>query len=231
LAFSDEFNGSGLDLAKWRPNWLGGSDTGVTKPVNSSELSCYDPAQARVGSGSLSLTAEPRACTTGNGKAYRYASGLVQSSHDFTYTYGFAEARMYLPPNADPGNGAVGACGPNWPAFWVNGSGATVGEIDVMECLGDNTRWSYHWDNYDRSATALPPGWAGTMPTTADGWHTFGVNWQPGSLDFYYDGVNVGRHTEGVPSDPHYLIANLGVSGSQIEAPQTVRVDYIRVWQ
>ena len=69
------------------------------------------------------------------------------------------------------------------------------------------------------------------MPATADGWHTFGVNWQPGSLDFYYDGVHVGHHTDGVDGDPHYLIASLAISGSQIATPQTVKVDYIRVWQ
>jgi len=231
LTFSDEFDGNRLGLTRWRPNWLGTSDAGVTKPVNSSERSCYNPSQVHVGNGSLSLTAVQRACTAGNGQTYGYASGLVQSRQDFTYTYGFAEARMYLTPNGDPDKGAVGGCGPNWPAFWVNGAGPTVGEIDVMECLGDNVRWTFHWDDYNRSATGLPPGWEGTMPATAAGWHTFGVNWQPGSLYYYYDGVLVGHHTEGVPSDPHYLVANLGISGDQIATPQTVKVDYIRVWK
>ena len=48
LAWQDEFDGSALDLTKWRPNWLAGSDTAVTKPINSAELSCADPAQVSV---------------------------------------------------------------------------------------------------------------------------------------------------------------------------------------
>jgi len=231
LVFDDEFDGDSLDLGKWRPNWLSSSDAGITKPVNSSELSCYDPREVSVSAGALSLRTEQRPCTAGNGVTYAYSSGLVESRHDFTYTYGYAEARMYLPANSDASKGTVGGCGPNWPAFWVNGYASTVGEIDVMECLGDDTQWTYHWDGYNRSATAIPQGWAGSMPASTDGWHTFGVNWQPGLLEFFYDGKLAGRQTVGVPSDPHYLIANLAVSGSRIAAPQTVKVDYIRVWK
>jgi beta-glucanase (GH16 family) len=231
LAFDDEFDGTSLDLSKWRPNWLSGSDTGVTKPVDDAELSCYDPRQVSVAGGALALTAEARRCTASNGVTYPYASGLVESRHDYTYTYGFAEARMLLPANTDGSRGAVGSCGPNWPAFWINGYGSSVGEIDVMECLGDDTRWTYHWDGYRQSSASVPAGWRAAMPRTADGWHTFGVNWQPNRLTFYYDGVEVGTQTVAVPTDPHYLIANLGVSGTRISAPQTVKIDYVRVWQ
>ena len=230
LAFQDEFAGDTLDVSKWRPNWLAGSDEGTTKPVNSAEVTCYDPDQVNVSDGALNLTAEKRSCQAMDETSYEYASGLVQSRHDFTYTYGYAEARMYLVPNADPTKGHVGSCGPNWPAFWVNGFGSSVGEIDVMECLGDDTAWTFHWDGYRQKATSTPAGWHNALPAGENGWHTFGVNWQPGLLEFYYDGIMVGRQTESVPSDPHYLIANLGISGSHITVPQTLKIDYIRVW-
>ena len=29
----------------------------------------------------------------------------------------------------------------------------------------------------------------------------------------------------------HYLILNLGVSGSAVTVPQTMQVDYVRVWK
>ncbi|UMG92279.1 hypothetical protein [Nocardioides sp. TF02-7] len=45
LVFRDEFDGTRLDLDKWRPNWLAGSDRAVTKPVNDAELSAYAPAR------------------------------------------------------------------------------------------------------------------------------------------------------------------------------------------
>jgi hypothetical protein len=57
------------------------------------------------------------------------------------------------------------------------------------------------------------------------------VNWSPGRLDFYYDGSLVGRHRVGVTSDPHYLVANLAISDPHISTPQTMRIDYIRIWR
>ena len=79
LVFSDEFDGTTLDLSKWQPNWLGASNASVTKPINSAELSCYDPAQVSESGGYLSLTAAARPCTAANGVTYKYASGLVES--------------------------------------------------------------------------------------------------------------------------------------------------------
>jgi subtilisin-like proprotein convertase family protein len=53
LKFADEFNGSSLDLNKWRPNWafwLTNADAVISKPVNDAyELSCYDPSAVTVG--------------------------------------------------------------------------------------------------------------------------------------------------------------------------------------
>src|SRR5690606_17112798 len=100
LVFSDEFDGNRLDLNKWRPNWLGGSDTAVTPPVNTLELSCYDPGHVKVADGYLHLIADrntPPGCRTRNGRTASYASGLIQSNGHFNFTYGYYEARMYLP--------------------------------------------------------------------------------------------------------------------------------------
>ena len=231
LKFRDEFTGNTLDLNKWRPNWLSDKDSGVTPPVNTAERSCYDPQQVTVSGGSLNLTAARRSCQLANGTTYDYASGLVQSRHDYEFTYGFAETRMYLPPNRDRAKGPLGSCGPNWAAFWVNGYGSTVSEIDVMECLEHNVQWTYHWDGYQKKAADVPARWRKAMPSTSGGWHTFGVKWQPNLLEFYYDGVKVGTRKVSIPKDPHYLIANLAVTGPQPTTPQTLKVDYIRVWQ
>ena len=170
LVFSDEFGGTRLDLDKWRPNWLAGSDREVTKPVNSAELAAYDPRQVRVARGSLRLRAVRRDIRDNRGRRYQYASGLVESYHDYQFRYGYAEARMFLAANTDPSLGDVGSCGPNWPAFWMNGENHPQdGEIDVMECLSDDdVAWHYWWAGAPTAATrtaggaACPAGEGGT---------------------------------------------------------------------
>ena len=233
LAWRDEFSGRSVDLDRWRPNWLADTDTAVTKPINRAEQSCYDPANATVKNGTLRLKAERRPCRTHDGRSYDYTSALVESAHDYRFTYGFAEARIKLPPS-DGTLAPAGSCGPNWGVFLLNGrQHPDDGEIDVMECLSDDdVSWHYHHgtDADPRGVGGYPPAWRGDMPGSG-GWHTFAVDWQPGRLVFYYDGVPVGSTEAGVTDRPHYLIAALAVSGSAVAAPQTMQVDYIRVWK
>lgn len=229
LVFRDEFRGTRLDRDKWRPNWLAGSDREVTKPVNSAEIAAYAPRQVRVARGKLHLRAVRRDTVDNRGRKYRYASGLVQSFHDYQFRYGYAEARIFLRANTDPSLGDVGSCGPNWPAFWLNGEQHPEdGEIDIMECLGDSVAWHYHWAG--GSAGGYPDRWDGRMPG-GGGWHTFGADWRPGRVTFYYDGRKVGRHKTGVTGSRHYIILNNGLSRPERRLPATLKVDYVRVWK
>jgi beta-glucanase (GH16 family) len=233
LDWHDEFRGTRVDLRGWRPNWLANSDTAITTPINDLEYACYNPANATVKKGTLRLRAEKQACTTHDGNKYEYTSAIVESAHDYKFTYGFAEARIYLPPS-DGSLAPEGSCGPNWGVFLLNGrNDPEDGEIDIMECLSDNdVSWHYH---YGTRAAPLenggyPDGWRADMPGSS-GWHTFGVDWQPHRLTFYYDGVEVGVHESGVTSEPHYVIIALAISGLAVAVPQTMQVDYVRVWK
>jgi beta-glucanase (GH16 family) len=218
MLFDDEFDGGSLDLSKWQPNWLGSSNSSITKPINSAEVSCYDPSQVSVSGGSLHLSAEARSCTDEGGNKYSYASGLVETAGHFTFTYGHMEARVWL-----PGNGAA----TNWPAFWADGTGTwpVTGELDVMEGLSGNDCYHFH------SPSGGPGGCASL--STASGWHVFAADWAPGSVTYSYDGNVVGTITSGITTAPMYLILNLGVGGygGAIEAPSTMLVDYVRVWK
>jgi hypothetical protein len=216
--FRDDFSGTTLNKSKWRPNWFGTNDAAVTKPVNSQEQSCYDPAQVSVGGGYLHLNAVARACRATNGITYPYASGLVSTKDDFTFKYGYVEARLW----AAPGSGAIR----NWPAFWANGIGVhpTTGEIDVFEGLAGRACWHFHY-------SGGAPGGCATKANPA-GWHTYGAEWRPGVVTFFYDGVQVGRITAGITSQPMYLILNLGISSSvsgPVALPSEMLVDYVRV--
>jgi beta-glucanase (GH16 family) len=213
--FGDEFNGTSLDTSKWNPNWLGCA-TCTTPPVNSSEQDAYAPSQVSVGGGSLHLNMVQQSTTVG-GKTYPYRSGLVESNGKAQFTYGAFEARIYLPAS---GTGVA-----NWPAFWTDGqSWPTDGEMDVMEGLEGDACYHFH------SPSGGPGGCASG---NYSGWHTYGADWEPGSVTYYYDGKEVGQITTGITSAPQYLILNNGLNSSDATpvAPSDMQVDYVRVWQ
>ncbi len=229
LKFADDFDGTALDATKWNPNWLG-APTAITKPVNSAEIAAYDPAQVKVANSNLQLTAIRKTVTASNGLTYQYVSGLVESAGKFEFTYGAFEARVYMP-------GASATALPfNWGAVWLNGhhsSWPDHGENDVMENLSYGPAVHYHWkpsggSDINKGFTAAVPagGWSSS-------WHTFGCMWNASGADFYYDGVKV-FHADVADASPKYIIANYAIStqhGGSLAVPQTMLVDYIRVWQ
>ena len=115
---------------------------------------------------------------------------------------------------------------PARPAVWaVSTPSETYGEDDAFEGLGGQACYHYH-------VSSAAPGACDT--TLTPGWHTFASDWQPGSITYYYDGIQVGQTTTGITSSPMYIILNLAVDntyGGPIQAPATMRVDYVRVWQ
>lgn len=222
MAFEDNFDGAVVDLAKWRPNWLAGSDTAITPPINNLELACYNPANASVSGGLLKLNITTNTnplCTTKSGAMAAYASGMVQSNSHFNTTYGYFEAKMWVPAGVD--HNSV------WPAFWTDGqSWPTDGEIDIIEAYGTDASSSYHY-HYSGG----DPGGNSTVAGSTTGWHIYAANWEPGKVTWYYDGVQVWQYTTGIISSPHYIIVNLGVIGNQLNMPSEMLVDYVWVWK
>jgi hypothetical protein len=234
LRFRDEFDSGSLDLSKWRPNWFGTSDTAKTKDANGAMTNCIDPANTSVlgsaegasGVVRMSLTNANGACP--NGKSYK--SGMIQTYNHFTPTYGFYEARIWFPVNSS--NQIY-----NWPTWWLDttGSWPQGGEIDIMEGLGGKPCATYHWGSGSTDVVPMPTICPST-PSNRSGWHTYGVDWEKGSLKYYYDGVQIASTTSNVTSSPQFLILSYSTSaqnnwGGPPSIPNNMYVDYVRAWQ
>lgn len=218
LVFNDSFTGSSLDTSKWSTGWFG---SGVTRAVDSNEIACYDPANVSEGNGELDLSMTQQSTSCG-GATQPYDGAAVTTNGKFEFTYGFVEVRAWL-----AGNGSTVY---DWPQIWLDGqSWPTDGEIDILEGLGGGA--CYHWHG--------PPdgtGYGGCASGTfTGGWHTFGMDWEPGIVTYYYDGNEVGSVTNAtsqITADPMYLILIASTSaGSVTQAPVTERFSYVRVWQ
>jgi beta-glucanase (GH16 family) len=94
-----------------------------------------------------------------------------------------------------------------------------------MEGLVGSACWSFH-----NSQGGLTNG---CLPNIGPGWHTFASDWEPGSLTYYYDGVEVKSLTTGITSSPMYIILGNGVHSDEagVTEPDAMKVQYVRVWQ
>ena len=205
LTFDDEFNGSTLDQMKWNYNYPwsqhGLQDDSVAEPGNVS-----------VAGGSLSLAVTPQG-QWNNNNYYNYTSAAVNTSGKLNFTYGYMEASQKMPA-------AQGL----WPAFWTEQPSGWPPEIDVQEVpnfsANEHAFWAtYHYGTYSYPAGA-PSAGTGSHDTGTDlssAYHTYGADWEPNSLTFYFDGSAVysinGSQATISQLAQAYLILDIGAGG------------------
>ncbi len=242
LVWSDEFNGangSPVDVSKWGFD-IGGNGWG------NNELETYTSRidNAYVENGHLVIKAIKETFTGPDNIARNYTSARILTKNKFTQTYGRFEARIKLPY----GQGI-------WPAFWMLGDNIgsvgwpNCGEVDIMENIGKEPSTNH--------GTLHGPGYSGGSGITgayvltngqkfSDDFHTFAVEWEPNVVRFYVDGLlyktrtpaDLPAGTQWVFDHPFFIILNVAVGGSfpgnpdaTTVFPQTMLVDYVRVYQ
>jgi beta-glucanase (GH16 family) len=130
---------------------------------------------------------------------------------------------------------------------WANTASTYDGgmEVDIMESLGSwgahRTSHALHWDGYGGDHKKQGSGHV-DLTSSADGFHIYGVSWQPGVMRFYVDGVKTWEWNNArVSSVASYLLLSLQVGGwadsygdnrkvDDGKLPGKMLVDYVRVW-
>jgi hypothetical protein len=233
LIFADEFSGTSLDRSRWDDCYPWGNEGGYEGNCynrSTGETQVYLERNITVADGTLKLTAK-RENYCAHSKCFSYTSGMVAThprlGTGFTTRYGYLEASIKMPK----GKGL-------WPAFWtLPWPVAHPPEIDITEVLGDSItthRMHYH---YDDNGTDRSVGKNYVGPDLSADFHTYAVDWRPGLIVWYFDGVEVFRTTQSVSGDPMYLLLNLAVDGwagppdSSTPFPAVMEVDWVRVYR
>ncbi|MCA9257548.1 MAG: glycoside hydrolase family 16 protein, partial [Planctomycetales bacterium] len=171
-----------------------------------------------------------------------YTSACVLTRRKHEWLYGRFEMRGKI--DVRPGL---------WPAFWTLGSARGwpgCGEIDVMEAYRGKLLANFCWQGPRRK-----PAWDAVERSLADfgadwtaQWHVWRLDWEPHRAAIYVDdvllneidlaqSVNAGREASNPFHEPHYLLLNLAVGGTQggdpgaTDMPGRFEVDYVRVYQ
>jgi beta-glucanase (GH16 family) len=211
LTFNDEFTGSNPSLRRWSTCY----DWACTNAGNN-ELEWYEKKNVTFSDDALRLTAQAHGAHD-----KPYTSGMIQSNHHYVFRYGFAEVRAKVPA----GTGL-------WSAFWLLPSNKQwPPEIDVVEIYGSQPRvasMTLHDVNQVTQQSFNGPNYS-------KGYHTFGVDWEPGSISWYIDGILRQRVIASIDL-PMYLLADLAVQGVNPPTPLTpfpsaMAIQWIRVWQ
>ena len=234
LAWNDEFEGSTLDLTKWR-HWLLGARRDA---VNS-------PSAVSLADGKLNIS------TYTSGGIHH--TGMISTQNTYQYTYGYIEARIQY--TSSPGM---------WSAFWMQsdsmgnpiGSPNTAGtEIDICEHRkvdgnGVNREGNIggviHWDGYGTAHRSV--GYDSGNLGLGNGFHTYGMEWTPTQHKFYINGILRWTVNHGVNSPvsqrSEFIILSSEVSdggwssavpvggyGTLATTTTKMEVDYVRVYR
>ncbi len=234
LVWSDEFDSTGLNLSRWNIQTGDGCDISLCGWGNN-ELEWYTdrPENLRVMNGKLFITA--RYCKDA---IHPYTSARINTRYKGDWKFGRIEARIKLPE----GKGL-------WPAFWMlptdrkYGAWPDSGEIDIMEMTGDQPNTVHGTIHTGPPHHSYGGDYVMEKGKFSDGFHTFAIEWNAKRIQWFVDGIRYHEvlKTEVNPWKPFterfHILLNLAIGGNwpgkpdSTVFPQTLEVDYVRVYQ
>jgi beta-glucanase (GH16 family) len=189
LVWSDEFNGTSLDLTKWSYMIGNGTNDGLPAGWGNQESEYYTsrPDNVTVTGGNLVITAKAE-----NYLGASYTSGRIRSLGKGDWFYGSFEARIKVPPPYQDSK--------VWPGFWMlpdKSNWPYTGEIDIFETGNQYNEWKYNGTLHYFSGSAQASGTGGvtinttTLPNVdlSKDYHIYRADWTPNSLLTMYKSV------------------------------------------
>ncbi len=212
LTFSDEFDGTELDLARWSPHEPGGQARDA------------HPEAITIGGGQLHVTA--RRANKG------YIPGIVTTFGTFAQRYGRFEIRCRVP--AGRGLRAIVSLRPV-PL-------AALPAIGMLEVNGATPSAISFDNDWGTEQTRRSFGDSFPAPDLSAGFHTIGIEWDQDKILWSIDGKDKFQSTDGVPRQSMFLALELAVGGgtgslaartpdASTTFPASFDIDYIRVYQ
>ena len=237
LTFDDEFNKLSVSQTGAATTWAdirstsrfdANSDIGFGASSFLDAASGYNPFA--VSGGALTITGIPY--TVKFGYPGSWQSGLIHTAGSFVQTYGYFEMRAKF--NSVPGT---------WPGFWLlpattlHPAGRDPSlwqELDVVEQYGAYTQGVYSTIHTTEPAPAGQT-WSffSSHPEIASGYHTYGMDWEPKTINFYVDGVLMGtKITPDDMSGPMYMLVDLArdTPYKTNAAAMSMNIDYVRAF-
>jgi beta-glucanase (GH16 family) len=193
LVWHDEFEGTEIDRTKWDFDIGNGfydyKNHAWVPGWGNEELQYYtdSPANVSVRDSLLTIRAVKESLHGCGYTSARLKTRRRDGTPLFTTLYGRVEFRAKVPW----GKGL-------WPALWMlpqddkYGGWAASGEIDLMEIVGDKPHEvlnSIHFGSTYPKRSLITTVHALPQGSLVSDWHDYAVEWEPGEIRFYVDGV------------------------------------------
>ena len=232
LIWQEDFNYTGAPSSEFWSYDIGIGNNGWGN--NESQFYTERPENSKVENGVLKITALKEIY---GGKSY--TSARIKTQNKFSFQKGLVEIRAKMPG----GNGI-------WPALWMLGDNfassgwPACGEIDIAEYRGKEP-------NVIHGSTHTPSSYGNTIntgtktvPSVETEFHIYSMEWDAENIRFMVDNQLFYTYNPGAYNantwpfnQSMFLILNVAVGGTFGGAiddgifPQTMEVDYIKVYQ
>ena len=236
LSFEDNFDS--LDRSKW----IFHHDNGVRTIWSNKELQWYLDDNVSVEGGVLKLTTRKQSVygkDPESEKQFDFTSGMICNSKSFTQAFGKWEMKVKFPFRKG-----------FWPAFFlVPIQRPTLPEIDIFEYFGidrNSIQCALHWGiDYPNPSMGSDPKPLYNLKTHAFGgdfenrWMVWACEVMPDRIVWLLDGKKVYESTEGIPTAPLYMIANVAIKDweannyevDRTDNPYVMEIDYVRIYR